>query len=180
MKDSDEPQDRAIPRFCITDFTAWSRIPFCHRVGVTMAIIHFFPKFTKAVPSSLVAIIVMTVLAPVFSFSKLLDVEPSLGPEMKSTGESIGMEVSYPKALYKALLASGIKVPLDGRLLVTIADKDKEEAMPLIKGYHGKGFSLSATAGTAKKLKELGIPAQEVGMLGEDRGTELLSSFRLK
>ena len=109
------------------------------------------------------------VKAPVFSFSKLLDVEPSLGPEMKSTGESIGMEVSYPKALYKALLAAGIKVPLDGRLLVTIADKDKEEAMPLIKGYHGKGFSLSATAGTAKKLKELGIPAQEVGMLGEDQ-----------
>ena len=109
------------------------------------------------------------VKAPVFSFSKLLEVEPSLGPEMKSTGESIGMEISYPKALYKALLASGIKVPLDGSLLVTIADKDKEEAMPLIKGFHGKGFSLFATRGTAKRLKENGIPVQQVGTMDEEK-----------
>ncbi|NBG87767.1 carbamoyl-phosphate synthase large subunit [Isachenkonia alkalipeptolytica] len=113
------------------------------------------------------------VKVPVFSFGKLLQVEPSLGPEMKSTGESIGMEASYPKALYKALLASGLKVPLDGRLLVTIADKDKEEAMPLIKGFHQKGFSFSATAGTAKRMGERGIPAREVGMVGEEQGNVL-------
>ncbi len=109
------------------------------------------------------------VKAPVFSFSKLISVEPSLGPEMKSTGESIGMEISYPKALYKALLASGIKVPLDGSLLVTIADKDKDEAIPIIKGYHGKGFRIFATHGTAEKLKEKEIPFVEIGRVGEER-----------
>ncbi len=79
------------------------------------------------------------------------------------------MEISYPKALYKALLASGIKVPLDGSLLVTIADKDKDEAIPIIKGYHGKGFRIFATHGTAEKLKEKEIPFVEIGRVGEER-----------
>lgn len=117
------------------------------------------------------------VKAPVFSFSKLHLVEPSLGPEMKSTGESIGMEASYPKALYKALLASGLKVPLDGKLLVTIADQDKEEAMPLIKGFHQKGFSLAATSGTAERLRKNGIPVQEVGRINEGQ-TDVLDLIK--
>lgn len=130
-------------------------------MGMSLKEIGVTPGVAKEIPF-------YAVKAPVFSFSKLLQVEPSLGPEMKSTGESIGMEASYPKALYKALLASGIKVPLDGRLLVTIADKDKKEAMPLIKGFNQKGFSFFATAGTAKAMEMNGIPCREVGMIGEE------------
>ena len=107
------------------------------------------------------------VKAPVFSFSKLIQVDTSLGPEMKSTGESIGMDEDYTKALYKALTASGLDVPADGNLLVTIADKDKDEAIPVIRELWEIGFSIYATAGTALALKQAGIQVREVGKIGD-------------
>ncbi|MDI3480636.1 MAG: carbamoyl-phosphate synthase large subunit [Tepidanaerobacteraceae bacterium] len=101
----------------------------------------------------------VAIKAPVFSFSKLRQVEPSLGPEMKSTGEVLGMEKTFQKALYKAFTASGIKIPTDGAILATIADRDKPEAVKLLKKFYKLGFSIYATCGTAKALQEAGVPA---------------------
>lgn len=108
------------------------------------------------------------VKAPVFSFSKLIEVDTSLGPEMKSTGESIGMDEVYPKALYKALTASGLEVPTDGNVLVTIADKDKDEAIPIIRELWEIGFSIFATSGTALALRQAGIQVNETRKIGEE------------
>ena len=107
------------------------------------------------------------VKAPVFSFAKLLDVETSLGPEMKSTGEVIGMDMEYPKALYKAFTAAGMEIPSEGGLLATIADKDKQEALPIIRGFWELGFTVYATKGTAAALKEAGIDVIEVKKVRE-------------
>ena len=98
-----------------------------------------------------------TVKAPVFSFSKLTKVEVSLGPEMKSTGEIMGVDPDYSMALYKAMVASGMEVPRGGTLLATIADRDKDEAAELIKGFTQLGFKVLATKGTSDYLCVQGI-----------------------
>ena len=97
------------------------------------------------------------VKAPAFSFSKLKGVEVYLSPEMKSTGEAIGYDKKMTRALYKALIASGMHMPIYGSILATIADKDKEDALPFIKRFYHLGFNVIATQGTAKFLKENGI-----------------------
>lgn len=102
------------------------------------------------------------VKAPVFSFAKLLQVDISLGPEMKSTGEVLGVDASYPVALYKALLASGVVFPDRGNILLTVADKDKAEALPIARGFAGLGYQILATAGTARYLGDQGVPATPV------------------
>ncbi len=107
------------------------------------------------------------VKAPVFSFSKLLQVDISLGPEMKSTGEVLGVNASYPVALYKALLASGVAFPRQGSILATIADKDKEEALPIIKGFSNLGYKILATRGTAAYLREHGVQVTRVNKVRE-------------
>jgi len=107
------------------------------------------------------------VKAPVFSFAKLLQVDISLGPEMKSTGEVLGVDASYPVALYKALLASGVVFPRQGNILVTVADKDKEEALPIVKGFAGLGYNIFATAGTARYLEEHGVAVTRVNKVRE-------------
>lgn len=109
----------------------------------------------------------VAVKAPVFSFSKLRMVEPSLGPEMKSTGEVLGMERNFEKALYKAFTGSGLTVPTDGAILATIADRDKNEAVKLLKKFWELGFKLYATNGTAKALKAAGVSAQAVNKVEE-------------
>ncbi|SDC48633.1 carbamoyl-phosphate synthase large subunit [Candidatus Frackibacter sp. WG12] len=109
----------------------------------------------------------VAVKAPVFSFSKLMKVDTSLGPEMKSTGEVLGVDYDYAKALYKAFVAADIDIPEDGRILATIADKDKEEAISLIKRFAELGFNIIATKGTAKKLQEAGIEAEAVNKISE-------------
>ena len=95
--------------------------------------------------------------APVFSFNKIRGLDAYLSPEMKSTGEAIGYDKTLNRALYKALQASGIKMQNYGTVLVTIADKDKEEALPLIRRFYRLGFNIEATSGTARFLKEHGI-----------------------
>jgi len=109
----------------------------------------------------------VAVKVPVFSFAKLLQVDTSLGPEMKSTGEVMGVDTSFAKALYKGLIAAGVEIPSSGSILATIADKDKREAIPLLKGFQDLGFRLLATSGTANVLKKAGLNAERVNKLGE-------------
>lgn len=97
------------------------------------------------------------VKVPVFSFAKIGGLDAYLSPEMKSTGEAIGYDNRLNRALYKALQASGMDLQNYGTVLATIADADKEEALPLIRRFYKLGFNIEATAGTAKFLKENGI-----------------------
>lgn len=92
------------------------------------------------------------VKVPVFSFEKIPDLDPVLEAEMKSTGEVLGRDKSFEKALYKGLLAQGVNVPQCGRLLVTISDRYKDEALPIIREFYNLGFEIFATSGTAKFL----------------------------
>ncbi len=95
--------------------------------------------------------------APVFSFNKIRGLDAYLSPEMKSTGEAIGYDRTMTRALYKALQASGMHLQNYGTVLATIADNDKDEALPLIRRFYNLGFNIEATDGTAKFLKENGI-----------------------
>jgi carbamoyl-phosphate synthase large subunit len=107
------------------------------------------------------------VKAPVFSFAKLTEVDISLGPEMKSTGEIMGVDPDYWKALYKAMVASGIEVPNGGTLIATIADRDKEEAGELIREFSELGFRIYATGGTQQYLQQIGVDAAPVKKIRE-------------
>jgi carbamoyl-phosphate synthase large subunit len=98
------------------------------------------------------------VKAPVFSMSKLSGVDGYLGPEMKSTGEVMGVDYTFPAALAKALIAADLMLPREKALLVSISDQDKPEALPIMKDLHNLGFKLYATEGTAALLKAVGVP----------------------
>ncbi len=115
--------------------------------------------------------------APAFSFSKLRGMDSYLSPEMKSTGEAIGYDKSLTRALYKALQASGVKVQNYGTVLATIADDDKEEALPLIRRFYNLGFNIEATEGTAKFLKNHGIKTR-IRKKISDGSTDILDSIR--
>ena len=117
------------------------------------------------------------VKAPAFSFSKLRGLDAYLSPEMKSTGEAIGYDDKLTRALYKALKASGMSVMNYGTVLATIADKDKEEALPLIRRFYNMGFNIQATAGTAEFLKRNGIRTHAVGKLS-DGSKEITDAIR--
>ncbi|MBQ5764866.1 MAG: carbamoyl-phosphate synthase large subunit [Clostridia bacterium] len=108
------------------------------------------------------------VKAPVFSFNKLRGLDAYLSPEMKSTGEAIGYDDKQNRALYKALQAAGMHLQNYGTVLATIADKDKEEALPLIRRFYNLGFNIQATAGTAAFLKENGIRTHVLKKISED------------
>ncbi len=108
----------------------------------------------------------IAVKAPVFSSLKLRQVEVALGPEMRSTGEVMGIDVSYAAALYKALTAAGVKIPRAGSVLLTLADKDKPEGVALAQAFLAKGLHLLATAGTAQALQAAGLPVQTVPKIG--------------
>lgn len=109
----------------------------------------------------------MAVKVPVFSFGKLLKVDTSLGPEMKSTGEVMGIDKDFSRALYKALVAAGMEIPRQGNILATIADKDKQEAVRLLQGFARLGFRLKATEGTAKALSAAGLGVEKVNKIRE-------------
>jgi carbamoyl-phosphate synthase large subunit len=100
--------------------------------------------------------------APVFSMSKLTGVDNYLGPEMKSTGEVMGIDFDFPGALTKALMASGLMLSPHGSMLLSIADRDKSEAVPLVKRLHEMEYSLYATEGTAAMIAALGMPVKMV------------------
>ena len=107
------------------------------------------------------------VKAPVFSFNKIRGLDAYLSPEMKSTGEAIGYDNTMTRALYKALQASGMHLQNYGTVLATIADRDKDEALPLIRRFYQLGFNIEATAGTAKYLKEHGIRTHTLTKISE-------------
>jgi len=109
----------------------------------------------------------VSVKVPVFSFTKLRRVDITLGPEMKSTGEVMGRERTLAKALYKGLVAAGMNIKTHGTLLVTVADKDKQEALEIVKRFHSIGYKLMATAGTADYLEQAGFQVTRVQKLWE-------------
>lgn len=115
----------------------------------------------------------VSVKVPVFSFAKLRRVEPTLGPEMKSTGEVMGRDKLYAKALYKGLIGAGMKIPATGAIIVTVADKDKAEAVELMKGFHAMGYKIIATGGTAAALEQAGLNVMNVNKLDEGEPTIL-------
>ncbi len=118
--------------------------------------------------------------APVFSMAKLLDVDTYLGPEMKSTGEVMGVDRTFAPALWKSLVAAGLAPASSGAVLITVADKDKEEVVPIIEGFHWLGYELVATSGTAALVRSLGIDVREVRKLseGDDEILQVVRSGR--
>jgi len=117
------------------------------------------------------------VKVPAFSFSKLNGMDAYLSPEMKSTGEAIGYDKKLHRAMYKAMVASGIRLQNYGTVMVTLADEDKEEALPLIRRFYHMGFNIEATVGTANFLKERGIRTRIRRKLSEG-SEEILDSIR--
>ncbi|MBQ1693980.1 MAG: carbamoyl-phosphate synthase large subunit, partial [Bacteroidales bacterium] len=117
------------------------------------------------------------VKSPAFSFGKIKGIDTYLSPEMKSTGEAIGYDDSLTRALYKSLQASGVSVVNYGTVFATIADKDKEEALPLIRRFYNLGFNIDATKGTAEYLKKNGIRTRSLDKLSEG-SKDIISSLR--
>ena len=117
------------------------------------------------------------VKVPAFSFGKLRGMDAYLSPEMKSTGEAIGYDRKMTRALYKALQASGMQVVNYGTLFVTVADKDKEEALPLIQRFYHMGFNIEATSGTAAFLRKNGIRTRVKKKISEN-SEEIFQSIR--
>ena len=109
----------------------------------------------------------VAVKAPVFSFSKMGLVEIALGPEMKSTGEVMGIGRTYSEALFKAIHGANMRIPEKGHILMTVADRDKEEAARLAKGFIDLGYHIQATGGTGKYFEEHGIPCVIVNKIHE-------------
>ena len=117
------------------------------------------------------------VKSPTFSFTKITGLDAVLSPEMKSTGEAIGYDYSLNRALYKSLKASGMRVANYGTILATIADNDKEAALPLIRRFYNLGFNIEATRGTATFLKEHGIRTRVRGKISQG-SEEILESIK--
>jgi len=118
------------------------------------------------------------VKVPVFSFNKIKGIDSYLSPEMKSTGEAIGYDDKLNRALYKALQAAGMHLQNYGTVFATIADKDKEEALPLIRRFYNLGFNIEATEGTAAFLKSHGIRTHVLRKI-YDGSSEILDSIRM-
>ncbi len=109
----------------------------------------------------------VAVKMPVFSFEKLHDVDTALGPEMKSTGEVLGIAPTFHEALYKSFIASGFVIPERGNMLITVRDTDKEEVCQLAKDFEDYGFGIYATGGTCQYLRDHGVRARKVNKIAE-------------
>lgn len=123
----------------------------------------------------------VSVKVPVFSFEKLIDLDTLLGPEMKSTGEVLGIATTVEEALYKGLIGAGYKMKKDGGVLVTVKDSDKPEIAPIIKKFYEAGFELYATKGTADVLTSAGMEVSVVDKIHESDNNplKLLSSGKV-
>ena len=117
------------------------------------------------------------VKVPAFSFAKLSGMDAYLLPEMKSTGEAIGYDKKLHRAMYKAMIASGIRVQNYGTVIVTLADEDKDEALPLIRRFYDMGFNIEATSLTGENLKQHGIRTRILGKPSEG-SSEILDEIR--
>jgi carbamoyl-phosphate synthase large subunit len=107
----------------------------------------------------------VAVKAPVFSMSKLIGVDTYLGPEMKSTGEVMGIDRTFPAALAKAVIAAELALPPKGAALLSLSDRSKPDAIPVIRHLHEAGYKLYATEGTAAEIRALGLPVEQVKKL---------------
>ena len=108
------------------------------------------------------------VKAPVFSFEKLTDVDTGLGPEMKSTGEVLGLAETYPQALRKAFEGAGMRVPKrGGRVILTVKEEDKGEIVSIARGFEEMGVELYATEGTCQVLQEAGVECKKVNRISQ-------------
>jgi len=131
-------------------------------LGATLKDLSLVPNTIAPSPSW------FSVKVPVFSFEKLQELDPALEAEMKSTGEVLGRDKSFEKALYKGLIAQGTNIPLSGTLLITVSDRYKQESLNLIKEFYNMGFEIMATAGTAKYISEhLNISCTTVSRISE-------------
>jgi carbamoyl-phosphate synthase large subunit len=108
---------------------------------------------------------------PVFSFEKIKGAEISLGPEMKSTGEVLGISKDFDEAIYKAFIGTGINLPKKKNIIVTIKDSSKEEFLPIAKQYYQFGYDLYATEGTYKFLNDHDVPAKLVNRIDAKTNT---------
>ena len=118
---------------------------------------------------------------PVFSFEKIKNADTSLGPEMKSTGEVLGVSNNFSDALLKAFIGSGIKIERQGKVLITVRDKDKPEILPIAQKLSKIGFKILATKGTAAFLQENGVEAKPIEKIweGADSIIELIHSGKI-
>jgi len=105
---------------------------------------------------------------PVFSFEKLRGAEPSLGPEMKSTGECLGLAKTFHEALYKAFLGAGVNLPKHKKMIITVNDQDKNEALGIARRFHNLGYTIYSTNGTADFLNNNGVPAISVRKIDQE------------
>ena len=123
----------------------------------------------------------IAVKMPIFSFEKIKNADTSLGPEMKSTGEVLGVAKEFSEAILKAFIASGVNIPNKGKVLITVRDKDKIEMLPIAKKLDGLGFKIYATSGTAKFLNENGVESETVQKIweGENSIPDLIQSEKL-
>ena len=142
------------------DFGVGQRNPKPHADGYIVPVQDFIDGTARLPEPYLFAI-----KAPVFSFQKLAKVEPSLGPEMKSTGEILGIDHTFEGALYKALVASGIHFKGDGVVLLTVNDADKPAGLEIAKSLHASGRKIAATPGTAEIVNAAGIPCESVNKI---------------
>jgi carbamoyl-phosphate synthase large subunit len=117
------------------------------------------------------------VKVPAFSFSKLRGMDAYLSPEMKSTGEAIGYDRKLHRAVYKAMIASGMTLRNYGTILVSVADEDKIETIPLVRRFYDMGFNIEATTLTAEYLREAGIRTRVLHKPSE-HSEEMLDSIR--
>ena len=108
---------------------------------------------------------------PVFSFEKLRGAEISLGPEMKSTGECLGISKDFNEALYKAFKGAGIDLPKHKKMIITLNDADKEEGIEIAKRFKKLGYDIFSTRGTAKVFNEAGVLAIPVNRINEEAPT---------
>lgn len=120
----------------------------------------------------------VTVKVPVFSFAKLTDVDTQLGPEMKSTGEVLGIGKNFQEAIYKGLVAAGYTMKKDGNILITVRDQDKAEIAAIGKKFAQMGFSVYATAGTAYTLRQAGISVTVLPKISEDAAHNPMTVLR--
>lgn len=140
-------------------------------MGETLRALGYQPGLLPAKPYT-------AVKAPVFSFAKMQQVDISLGPEMKSTGEVMGIDYHYDRALYKAITAAGINVPAQGTILFTVADKDKSEAGEIARGFADLGYAIVATAGTARFFERLGLTVETVQKVYEHKEEDIIKMIK--
>jgi carbamoyl-phosphate synthase large subunit len=142
-------------------------IPMCDvatkiSLGVTLKDLSYETGIFKEPPY-------FTVKVPVFSFAKLTDVDTQLGPEMKSTGEVLGIGRNFEEAIYKGLVAAGYTMKKTGTIFITVRDDDKNEIVKIAEKFVSMGFHLSATKGTAKTLENAGLIAKVIPKISENK-----------